>query len=62
MRADSIRARGPKTLPYDDAGYMAATSPSADQQVPSSNAGRTIYVSRARRLAGTKKPENSAVR
>jgi len=49
MRADSIRAREPKTVTHYDAGYMAATSPSADQQVFSSKAGRTIYVSRARR-------------
>jgi hypothetical protein len=43
MPADSIRARAPATAPQHDAGYMAATSPSAEQRFPSCNAGRTIY-------------------
>ena len=47
MRADSIRARGPATAPHLDAGYMAATSPSADRRIHSCNAGRTIYGSQA---------------
>jgi hypothetical protein len=44
MRANSIRARGSATAPQHDAGYMAATSPSAEHQIPSCIAGRTIYV------------------
>ena len=50
MPADSIRARAPATAPQHDAGYMAATFPSAEQRFPSCNAGRTIYGLTASRM------------
>jgi hypothetical protein len=39
MRADSIRARRLATVPHNDAGYMTATFPSADRQVPLASRG-----------------------
>jgi hypothetical protein len=41
--AHSIRARGSVMTPHQDAGYMAATDPSAEQRGSSCTAGRTIY-------------------